>query len=96
MKIVWAETALAQLAAIHEYIAQSSPFYADVMIHRLWGRGAQLAAFPESGRSVPEYQRPDIREIQEPPYRIMYQVEGDAVRVLAVVHARRSTPGLAL
>src|SRR2546430_16208928 len=49
---------------------------------------------PESGRSVPEYHQPDVREVLESPYRIIYRVHEHRVEILAVVHARRAGPGL--
>ena len=93
MKLIWAEAAVSQLAAIHDYISRTSPLYADVMLRRLWARGGQLTQFPNAGRSVPEHQRPNIREVYESPYRLIYQVSDTTVEVLAVVHERRATPG---
>jgi plasmid stabilization system protein ParE len=64
------------------------------MVRRLWDRTGQLRTFPESGRQVPESAQVDIRELHEPPYRIMYRVHQDSVEVLAIVHARRGGLGL--
>ncbi len=93
MTVVWTETALAHLTAIRHCIATTSEFYAERMIQRVLSRGAQLAAFPESGRIVPEVNRPEVREVFESPYRIIYRREANRVAVLAVVHARRAGPG---
>jgi plasmid stabilization system protein ParE len=92
VKVIWTETAAAQLAAIEAYIAQTSPFYSHLVVQRIIRHSGQIADFPNSGRTVPERNRPDIREVHEPPYRIIYQV-GIDVRVLAVVHMRRANPG---
>jgi plasmid stabilization system protein ParE len=48
-----------------------------------------LACFPELGRIVPEYQRPDLRELIFQNYRIVYRVKTDGVEVAAVVHCAR-------
>jgi plasmid stabilization system protein ParE len=93
VKVVWTETALAHLTAIRHYIATTSELYAERMVQRVLGRGAQLAAFPESGRVVPELNRPEVREVFESPYRIIYRRQAERVEVLAVVHARRAGPG---
>lgn len=93
MKVVWTETALGHLAAIHHYIAQNSAVYAERQIQRLLSRVPQIAAFPDSGRIVPELDRSDIREVLEGNYRLIYRRGENTVAMLAVVHARRSGPG---
>jgi toxin ParE1/3/4 len=94
VQVVWSESALQQLAAIHQYIAQTSVVYADGVVDRIWHRGGQLAAFPDSGREVPEYKRPDIREIIQGSYRVIYRRAADTVEVLAVIHGARRLPPL--
>lgn len=42
---------------------------------------------------MPEVAQPDIREVFEGPYRVIYRLRPDDVQVLAVVHARRAGPG---
>ena len=93
MSILWTATAVGHLAAIHEYISQTSPFYADRMVQRIFARGPQLVTFPDSGRQVPEVGRPEIREVIEGPYRVIYRVSGPQVAVLAVVHGGQRSIG---
>ena len=62
------------------------------MIDRLTKRSEQIAAFPQSGRMVPEYQAPDIREVIERPYRIIYRIKQEQVDILAVVHGAQVLP----
>lgn len=45
-----------------------------------------------SGRSVPEYEADDIREIIENPYRIIYRIKSDQIDVLAVIHCAQLLP----
>ena len=92
--MVWAETALSHLAALHEYLALTSAFYAERMVQRILDRAPQLAAYPDSGRMVPEYDRPELREVLEGPYRVIYRRTTELVEVIAVVHARRGDLGL--
>jgi toxin ParE1/3/4 len=94
VKVVWTATAIGQLAAIREYISQTSAFYAERMIQRILDRAPQLASFPSSGRTVPEVGRPDIREVIEGPYRVIYQRTAEGLEVLAVVHGRRGHLGV--
>ena len=95
MKVFWTESALTQLQAIHDYIAQTSPDYALRMIDRLTRRSIQIAEFPFSGRMVPEYEVNEVREVFEWPYRVIYLIDGaqSRVEVLAVVHGARKHIG---
>jgi len=86
MNVNWTDTAQGHLDAIREYIAQNSPEYAQRMVDRLTRRSQQIAAFPLSGRIVPEYQLDQIREVIEGPYRIIYYIKPDQIDVLAVLH----------
>jgi plasmid stabilization system protein ParE len=92
MKVHWTNVALGHLSAIHDYIAQNSPRYAQRMVDRITRRSEQLASFPLLGAVVPEYDAEDIREILEKPYRIIYQVQANQIVVLAIVHAARRLP----
>jgi toxin ParE1/3/4 len=93
--VVWTEAVLPQLAAIQDYISQTSPVYADRLIARVLARGKQLGEFPLAGRQVPERMDPTLREVIEWPYRVIYRVQPAQVEVLAVVHGRRldAVPG---
>ena len=91
MKVLWTNTAIAQLGAIHGYISQTSPKYAQRVVDQLTGRSVQIATFPFSGRMVPEYKLNEIREVIEGSYRIIYLVKTEEqIEVLAVVHQSRN------
>lgn len=92
MKTHWTRTSVEHLVAIYEHIAHDAPLYAQRVVDRLTRRSEQIARFPESGRIVPEYEAPDIREVIERPYRIIYRVKAERVEVLAVVHGARRLP----
>lgn len=83
MKTHWTRTAVEHLVAIYEHIAHDAPLYAQRVVDRLTRRSEEIAQFPESGRIVPEYEAPDIREIIEGPYRIIDRVKAERVEVLA-------------
>lgn len=86
--IRWTEHAVRELAAIAEYIGVSSPVYAEQTVALIDSRLSQAAQFPESGRAVPEFPHPAIRELIE-PYRLIYRVRTDEIEVLSVLHGRR-------
>jgi toxin ParE1/3/4 len=92
VKVDWTDAALEQLWAIHEYLAQSSPEYAQRVVDRLTKRTQQIRNFPLSGRVVPEFNAPQIREVIEGPYRIIYYIKPDRIDVLAVIHGAQQTP----
>ena len=48
--------------------------------------------FPQLGRVVDRYQRPDIRELVENPYRILYRIQREAVEVIDVFHSAQLPP----
>lgn len=89
MKVVWTDTAVRHLRAIHDYIAEDSETYARIVVDRITDRSRQLASHPHSGRRVPEYDATDVREVIEPPYRVIYRVAEDRVDVLGVIHSAR-------
>ena len=92
MKVYWTHNAVDHLVNIYEYIALNSPTYAKGMVDRITRRSSQIADSPLSGRMVPEYQTPDIRELIEKPYRIIYRIKQDQIDVLAVIHGARLMP----
>jgi plasmid stabilization system protein ParE len=57
--------------------------HASVIIARIIAATERLAPFPESGRTVPEFEDPLVREVVLAPYRIVYRLMGtDEVHVL--------------
>ncbi len=94
MRVVfWTKQAQADLAAIRAFISQDSPHYASVVVSRLIAATDRLAPFPESGRAVPEFDDPLVREVVHPPYRIVYRLVGiDEVHVLTVHHSSHAFP----
>ena len=69
------------------------------MIDRLSSREKQIIAFPQSGRMVPEVEREDVRELIEPPYRIIYRLSAEHIDILTVMHGARilrEIPGIQL
>jgi len=92
VKVEWTDAALEQLWAIHEYLARSSPQYAQRVVDRITRRTQQIRGFPLSGRIVREFDAPQIREVIEGPYRIIYYIKPDQIDVLAVIHSAQQPP----
>jgi addiction module RelE/StbE family toxin len=93
VRIRWTDQAIADLAAIQLFIAQDSPHYSSVVVHRLIRAVDRLNHFPKSGRAVPEFEHQAVREIIERPYRIIYRlVRDDEVHILTIYHGARPLP----
>ena len=89
MKVRWTNAAVD--TNFSGYAARTSSVYAERLVDRLIARSEQAGALPQSGRMVPEYQDPTVRELIERPYRIVYRIRPDLDRVdvLTVLHGAR-------
>jgi toxin ParE1/3/4 len=86
MTVVWTRHAADHLKAIHAYVAQTSNVYALRLVDQLTRRSQRLSRFPLSGRIVPEFRKPQIRELILDNYRVIYHVRPNRIEVLAVLH----------
>ena len=89
MRVLWTDAALNQLEAIRDFLSRTSPEYAQRIVERLVNRSEKIAAFPRSGRMVPEYELDEVRQVIEGSYRIIYLIKESQVEVLAVIHTSR-------
>ena len=94
ISITWSPHALRDLESIRDFIAQDSAQYADLVVERITAAVERLASFPQSGRVVPELQRPDVREVIHRPYRIVYRLRNEAVEIATVFRSSRLFPGV--
>ena len=92
MKIVWTEPAVSDLEAIRTYIARDAETYANAVVLDIFEATNRLESFPESGRVVPELADPHTREVIVGNYRVIYDISGDVVRILTVLHGARQFP----
>ena len=67
----------------------ASPVYAEQVIDGIASRLLQALEHPQSGRVVPEVSRADVRELIQPPYRIVYRVHAETIEVLSILHGRQ-------
>ena len=92
MNVVWTQNARRELRAVHDSIALNSVRYARGFVDRVTRSTQHLTRFPHVGAEVSEYEDESIRELLEPPYRIIYRVREDRVEILSVVHGARQLP----
>lgn len=73
-KVIIAPSAIEDLREIVCHIASDRPEAAQRLGLALVERTRVLSSFPYSGRIVPEFDHPLIRELILEPYRIVYRV----------------------
>lgn len=88
--VTFAESAIRDLEEVREwYDSHAVPAVGARLIAEVVERVEQLALFPESGRVVPEFGTPWLRELVHPPFRIVYRFDGKRVRVVRVWRSER-------
>jgi plasmid stabilization system protein ParE len=93
-KVFLSADALSDLELIVVYIALHNAVAAERMGNQLLDAALSLCALPERGRVVPEFRRPELREIIFRSYRIIYRMN-DADQSLEIVrfwHGARGFP----
>jgi plasmid stabilization system protein ParE len=89
-RISFAVSAVADLEAIRAWYAdQQVPEVGERLLREVVVHVERLADFPESGRVVPEFGLDELREIIHPPFRIVYRVDAERVRVVRVWRSER-------
>ncbi|MFL6236315.1 MAG: type II toxin-antitoxin system RelE/ParE family toxin [Thermoanaerobaculia bacterium] len=90
MRIEWTDPAIADLAAIRDYIARDSEHYAVQFIGKIIDAVEKLESFPELGRRVPESHKEEgIREILFQSYRIIYRLRSERIQIITILHGAR-------
>lgn len=89
MKIFWSPSAVQHFSNWIHYIAQDSPQIARRERSAILVAVARLKKFHLSGRVVPEFGNPRLRELIKKPIRIIYQVRSGSVEILALHHTSR-------
>lgn len=89
-RITFAESALRDLEDVREwYGSQGASEVGQRLVVEVVAAVEQLARFPESGRVVPEFDTPLLRELIHPPFRIVYRIDDGNVRVVRVWRSER-------
>jgi plasmid stabilization system protein ParE len=93
-KVFLSSNALSDLERIVAYIARVDVRASERMGNQLLDAALSLTTFPERGRVVPEFRRPELREIIFRSYRIIYRVgsRGTSLEIVRFWHAARGFP----
>lgn len=92
IQIIWSPTALEHLQAIYDYILADNPT-AAIDVHEEIERAVGL--FKENPRLGHPGRVDDTREFVVPAYQnyiIVYEIEGNHVHILAVMHGKQDWP----
>ena len=71
------------------YESQGVPEVGTHMVLEIVALVRQLAVFPDSGKVVPELDTPWLRELEQPPFRIVYRRGETLVTVVRVWRSKR-------
>ena len=88
-EIVWSPQSVEDVESIRDYITRDSPHFAALVAQRIVDAVEHLGRFPESGRIVPEFGDPKLREVLWRNYRIVYRSSPTVVEIVTVFHGAR-------
>lgn len=88
-KIRWSPKAADSFEYICNFIGKNSKFYACILANKINEIVTYIPSFPESGRIVPEYQDPNLREKIFQNYRIVYRIKGNFIEIVTISHAAK-------
>jgi toxin ParE1/3/4 len=90
-RIVWSETALADLRDLVRYIARDDPQVARRFGDLIITKVQSLKTFPRIGRIVPEFRNDRLRELITAPFRIVYEIDDETstLAILRIWHGAR-------
>jgi toxin ParE1/3/4 len=86
MRIVWS---LEDIEEARQYIARDRPAAAESFVDRIFEAAERLIEHPLSGRIVPEFEHPALREVILGSYRIIYFAHPEMIQVSTVFHTAR-------
>jgi toxin ParE1/3/4 len=88
--ITFAESAVKDMERIREWYAEQQASDAGKrLIINILAQVERLSAFPESGRMVPEFGIANLREIILSPFRIVYRLDKNRVRIVRIWRSER-------
>ena len=92
MRLVWTRSAHSDRKSIREYIARDDPAAAFAMDDLFSQQAASLTDYPNLGR--PGRVAGTREAIAHENYILVYDVAGDCVRLLRVLHVARQWPSV--
>jgi toxin ParE1/3/4 len=92
-EVIWTHGARNDLDEIVTYISRDSTSSAMAFLEEVLNSSETLMTLSERGRVVPELADPQVRELFIKSYRLFYEIQGDEVHVLGLLHGAREFKG---
>ena len=92
-KVIWTDTAKNHISLIWDFIAADSIFYANKVTDEIIEAAERLSIFNRMGRTVPEINKENVREIFYASYRIMYEIRPEAIYITQIIHGAMNFKG---
>lgn len=92
MEVIFTEQFLKRVEEYTDYIALDHIPTAIRWAEGVFEHCGQLRTQPERGRMVPEFGRPEIKELLHGSYRLIYELKSDRVDMLTIWHVRQNLP----
>ncbi len=92
MKIIWSPLAIDRTSEIAEYISMDNPTAASQWVDNIFEKVLILKSSPKMGRTVPEINRKEVREVIFGNYRIIYRIEKNSISILTIRHTKQILP----
>lgn len=90
VEVIITRSARQDLIDIGDYISQDSPERAQVLVDRLLNRIQILETHPNFEPQIPELEDPNLRQLIESNYRILYQIASEElIYISRFLHSRR-------
>jgi toxin ParE1/3/4 len=86
--VKWSPIAKADLKEIYTYISRDSKYYAKSVVNEITSRVKGLESYPRMGRTVEEYNDPDVRELVIYSYRLIYGISNNDIEIITLIHSR--------
>lgn len=87
--VTWTELALNDLKNIYNFINAGSTLYAKKVSTRFFEIAEELENFPRAGRMLPEENDPNLRELIMGSYRLIYEIDGKNIHILAIANSKQ-------
>lgn len=88
--ITFAASALANIQEMQEwYSEQLVPEIGERFAGEIIEKVEALQTCPEMGRIVPEFEVVALRELIHPPFRIVYRIDGNRIRIVRIWRSER-------
>ena len=90
VRVAFAQSARDDLRDMMDwYASQDVPEVGRRLATEVIERVRQLEMFPDSGKVVPEFDTTWLRELEHPPFRIVYRRDEESVTIVRVVRSER-------